>query len=185
MLADFAHVAVCESTARLDTEAAGACYELIQAQAQDVDEIERLLPQTPQGPDKGLLSVDGAMVPLLHGEWAEVKTLVLGEVLEPIQNKEGDWVAHTGELSYFSRLADADTFGRLALVEIHHRGVESAKQVAAVMDGAEWQQGFVDYHRADALRILDFPHAAERLNGIGSALLGEGTIAAKEWLRSG
>jgi hypothetical protein len=33
--------------------------------------------------------------------------------------------------------------------------------VTAVQDGAEWLQPFVDYRRPDALRILDFAHAAE------------------------
>ena len=30
------------------------------------------------------LGVDGAMVPLLHKEWAEVKTLAIGTVEEPV-----------------------------------------------------------------------------------------------------
>lgn len=65
-------------------------------------------------------------------------------------------------MSYFSRLADADTFSRLALVETQWRGVESARRVAAVSDGAEWEQGFIDMHRPDAVRILDLPDAVER-----------------------
>jgi len=32
--------------------------------------------------------------------------------------------------------------------------------VAGVVDGAEWCQAFLDAHRPDAVRILDFPHAA-------------------------
>ena len=37
----------------------------------------------------------------------------------------------------------------------------------AVMDGAEWEQGFVDSHRPDAVRILDFPHAVGYLAQVG------------------
>jgi len=80
-------------------------------------------------------------------------------VEEPVLER-GEWVVHTRQLSYFSRLTDAGTFARLALVETHRRGVETAGQVGAVMDGAEWGQGFVDFHRPDAVRILDFPHGA-------------------------
>lgn len=187
LLGDFTRVQVSEATTRRQSEAAGAAYEALQTQ--EVEHIERTLPSSPQGPSKQLLSVDGAMVPLLHGQWAEVKTMVLGEVGEAVLEKHKDgkeekeeWVIHTGELSYFSRMTDADTFGRLALVETQRRGVERAGQVGAVMDGAEWQQGFVDYHRPDAIRILDFPHAAERLSGIANAIMGEGTEASKEWL---
>lgn len=35
------------------------------------------------------------------------------------------------------------------------------------MDGAEWIDGLVDLHRPDALRILDFPHAAQAVSAIG------------------
>jgi len=187
LLGDFTRVQVSEATTRRQSEAAGAAYEVLQTQ--EVERIERTLPPSPQGPIKQLLSVDGAMVPLLHGQWAEVKTMVLGEVEEPVlvQHKDDgkereEWVIHTWELSYFSRMTDADTFGRLALWETQRRGVERAGQVVAVMDGAEWQQGFVDYHCPNAIRILDFPHAAERLSGIANALMGEGTEASKEWL---
>ena len=171
LLEDFAHVQVSRSTARRLTEGAGGAYE--QVQTQEVERIERLLPPSPQAMAKGLLSVDGAMVPLRGGEWAEVKTMVLGEVDENGQS---------GQLSYFSRMTDADTFGRLALVETQRRGLERAERVSGVMDGAEWQQGFVDYHRPDAVRVLDFPHAAERLSGIGNVIWGEVTPATKQWL---
>lgn len=98
------------------------------------------------------------MVPLQPGAWAEVKTLALGMVSAPIQER-GEGVVHTEERSYFSRVTEAKTCGRLALVETHRRGTETAKTVGAVSDGAEWMQGVVDLHRPDAGRILDFPQA--------------------------
>jgi hypothetical protein len=52
-----------------------------------------------------------------------------------------------------------------------------------VTDGAEWEQKFIDLHRYDAERILDFPHAAERVSQIGQALWGEGQEKTEEWLR--
>jgi hypothetical protein len=115
------------------------------------------------------------------GVWAEVKTLAIGEVAAPVQEK-GEWVVHTQAMSYFSRLADNHTFERLALVETHRRGVETAGQVGAVLDGAEWLQAFVDFHRPDAVRILDFPHGAEYIGKMGQAVYGEGTAASQAWL---
>jgi hypothetical protein len=82
------------------------------------------------------------MAPLVGGEWAEVKTLVIGDVLPP-QNVKGEQIVRTANPSYFSRLADATTFERLALVETQRRAVESAQAVAAVTDGAEWIQKFI------------------------------------------
>ena len=176
----FMHVTVTEPSARRTTEAAGAAYVAVQTEA--VEQIERSLPPPPAGPALQFLSVDGAMVPLVHREWAEVKTLALGIVAEPVLEK-GEWVVHSTELSYFSRLAEAEAFDRLALVETHRRGTETARQVCAVTDGAEWEQGFIDFHRPDATRILDFSHAAGYVAQAGQAVLGEGTPLFKAWLK--
>jgi hypothetical protein len=174
----FTGVTVSAATVRRLTEGAGAAYEAVQTAA--VETIERQLPPAPPGPRVQLLSVDGAMVPLQHGGWAEVKTLAIGTVSVPVQ-KRGEWVVHTAALSYFSRLTDAETFGHLALVETHRRGTETAKTVCAVSDGAEWIQGFVDLHRPDAVRILDFPHALGYVAQAGQAVYGEGTARFTQW----
>lgn len=161
------------------TERAGEAYE--QLQNEEVDYLEKKMPPAPQGAEKMLISVDGAMVPLLHGVWAEVKTLVVGEV-QPPREEHGEQVIHTQQLSYFSHKVNAETFDRLALVEIHRRGIENAKEVAAVMDGAEWEQGFTEHHCSKATRILDFPHAAEHISPIGTCLHGENTSETRTWI---
>jgi hypothetical protein len=48
----------------------------VAVQTAQVEELERTLPAPPQGPAVQVLSVDGAMVPLVQGEWAEVKTVL-------------------------------------------------------------------------------------------------------------
>ena len=70
----------------------------------------------------------------------------------------------------------------MALVETQRRGVETAQAVAAVTDGAEWIPKFLDFHRHDAVRILDFPHAGEHLNAVGQAVWGEGSAQSQSWL---
>jgi hypothetical protein len=179
----FTHVTTTEPTVRRETEAAGAAY--VAVQTEEVERLERELPAPPDGPPLQLLSVDGAFVPLVHKEWAEVKTLVIGTVEPPVVDaKRGELVVHSTDLSYFSRLADAETFGRFALVETHRRGTETAHQVCAVTDGAEWEQGFIGLHRCDATRILDFGHSSEYVAAAGQAVLGEGTDATKDWLNT-
>lgn len=180
MVGYFRKVAVSEATARRGTEKSGEAY--VEVQTAQVEGLEQALPQAPEGPALQQLSVDGAMVPLLHKEWAEVKTLAVGTVGEPILNREGEWEVHTRELSYFSRLADHETFGRLATVEIHRRGVERAGKVCAVVDGAEWEQKFVDLHRPDAVRILDWGHGSGYVAQAGQAVFGAGTAATSEWV---
>jgi hypothetical protein len=52
-----------------------------------------------------------------------------------------------------------------------------------VQDGAEWLQGLTDYHRADAVRILDFAHAAEYINDIGQAVQAAGGRLPAHWFQ--
>jgi hypothetical protein len=90
-------------------------------------------------PQRCVISSDGAMVSLVHKQWAEVRTLAIGEPQEKF-NAQGEREIHVGKLSYFSRLADASSFIDLAEVEIRRRKVREAKQVSAVTDGADWCQ---------------------------------------------
>lgn len=86
------------------------------------------------------------------------------------------------DLSYFSRLADAEGFTREALYETHRRGTGTADVVVAVSDGAVWEQGFLDYRRIDAVRILDFYHASGYLSLAAQAAYGPGTRECAEWV---
>jgi len=175
LYAEFTGISVSPIVSRNYTEQAGAAYE--QLQTEEVQHLEQKMPAASAGAEKMQISADGAMVPLLHGVWAEVRTLVVGEVEE----QAGE--VHTRQLSYFSRKIKAQEFQRLALVEIQRRGIENARQVAAIMDGADWEQSFIDYHCPQALRILDFPHAAEHIGAIGACLYGEHTPESQAWLK--
>ncbi|GAC1459470.1 MAG: hypothetical protein PVSMB4_18760 [Ktedonobacterales bacterium] len=163
-LAYWTQVVVHPTTAARLTEAAGATAVTHATAA--ADQILHDLPPAPSGPDRLVLSVDGAMVPLRHGQWAEVRTLAVG-VPQATTTREGQPCVTSTDLSYFSRMTDSTTFGDLATVEIQRRGVERAGQVAAVVDGAVWCQTFLDLHAPTAVRILDFPHAASYVDGIG------------------
>ena len=102
--------------------------------------------------------------------------------MQPPVKEKGEMVVHTRNLSYFSRKVSSQKFETLALVEMQRRGVENAREVAAVMDGAEWEQGFTDYHCPQAVRILDFSHAAEHISPVGEFLHGKQTTENKAWL---
>lgn len=173
MLAALTGVQVSEATTRRQTYSAGAAYEAVQTAQASVSEDSA---GAALAADKLVLSADGALVPLVHGQWAEVKTLVIGEV-PAVQQAEG---AHSTHLSYFSRMSEASIFAEQISGETRRRGVAEAGQVCAVMDGAEWIDGIVDLQRPDAVRILDFPHAAQAVSAIGEeADLGE---ALPSWL---
>lgn len=166
---------VSESLAERLTETAGAA--LVAERTAMVERLDRQPPPEPVGPGVLQMSADGAMISLVGKQWVEVKTLALGRVI-----READGTIRTADLSYFSRRAEHTAFRRLALVETYRRGVGTAPVVVAVMDGAEWLQRFVDFHRPDAIRILDFPHAVEYLARASHEAHGAGTAATSEWI---
>jgi hypothetical protein len=171
----FTRVEVSAATARRITEGAGSDY--VEVQSKEVEQIVKRAPESPSGPEVQLISADGAMVHEVSGEWVEVKTVAIGEV----EAKGQTGKVHTRQLSYFSRLSKATEFTSEALVEIFRRGTEKAGKVCAVNDGADWEQKFIDYHRPDAVRILDFAHAAGKVAEAGRLVLGEETPEFEQW----
>lgn len=154
-------------TVRRNTERAGRRY---------IPEQERLPEQTATDvPGRQAVSVDGAFVHVNTGEWREVKTLTTSLVTD-----DG---ACEG-VSYFSRSNSSEVFNEQVRGELARRGVKQSAEVCAIADGAEWIQGLIDLYRPDAVRILDFYHAAERLAKIGHAIFDPEQGAFEAWFVS-
>jgi len=175
VLEDLVGVRVSKATARRATLATGTAA--LAVWEREEERLKQEAPPAPEGGDKQALSGDGAFVLLVGGEWVEVKTLTIGEVTRNAHGEVG-----LEQISSCSRLADAERFAETALVETHRRGVEQATAVCAVQDGAQWLQGLVAYHRADAVRILDFAHAAQSIHEIGQAVQAAGGRLPARWL---
>lgn len=173
---------VSADTVRRLTEAAGAAWwQLELALVTDLETAARTpfaapvaVPDAqPLPPDQAaILELDGAMVPLVHGEWAEARTLVIG-------SQAGDT---TTALSYVSQLAPAAVFSRTVLGELVRRGVDAHPgPVVALSDGAVWIQDLLDLHCPRAVRVLDVMHAAGYLAQAAQASFGPGTERTSEW----
>ena len=175
LLSDLLGIQVSATSSRRLTYQAGQAALAVQ-QAEE-DRIREDLPEPPTGAARQVISADGAFVPLVGGEWAEVKTLVVAEVEQKEQAE-----VETTQVSSFARLADAETFSQQAVVELHRRGVERAEAVCAVTDGAQWMQGLVDDQCPKALRILDCAHGAQSVSAMGQAATEAGSTLAPEWL---
>jgi hypothetical protein len=162
---------------------AGLIAEAIQTeQAHPQQGIPRFPLPAAQPAEHMAMGSDGGMVPLQGGIWAEVKTAVFACVGTSPSHQSGAQDVKTQQQSYFARLADAQTFVDLASIEVERRGIAHAKKVCAIQDGAEWLQGFVDGHRYDAIRILDFAHAAEYLSQVGEQGQAAGYHVSAQWL---
>lgn len=169
-------VQVHRATARRHTLAVG--MRCLQVQTQQA-EPGGACPEEPRA-ERLSMSSDGAMVPLVGGRWAEMKLVAIGVVEQGTGKRKAEAV--TRHLSYFARMTDATTFADQASAEIRRRGVERATEVCALQDGAEWITGFVDSHRHDALRILDFAHAAAYLSEIAQLIEAAGGHLPAKWL---
>ena len=132
-------------------------------------------------PDKLVMSADGAMVQLTSGQWREVRLVAFGEFDTQVDGAKGAVKARSNSLSYHARLESAEAFAKSALLEWHERGGENAMQVVAVNDGALWIQSFIDYHRPDAIRVIDFAHAQHYLARAGQAVFGAEREAFMQW----
>lgn len=159
-------------TMRRLTERAGAVWRQVEAMG-----------TTEEAPDPVasardvLLSLDGATAPLVGGEWAEVRTAVVGTITPTPHGPTAT------ALSYASRLTSAAAFGPSADREWARRGVsEHPGAVVAVTDGAAWIQDLLDERCPGAVRVLDLVHALEYFADAAQAAFGPGTEATSEWI---
>lgn len=178
-IASFWGVWLSDDTLRRQAEAAGTA--LVAIEDEEVARLERTFPEPPQGPAVQQVSMDGAMVHLVDGTWAEVKTAAIGTVTTR-RNKDGAPVVQTTDLSYCSRLAEAASFGRRFKLEVHYRGTQTAGTVVAVQDGADWIQGLLDLYLRDSVRVLDFAHLVEHMATAARAVYGTDTPGLRAWL---
>lgn len=130
------------------------------------------------------ISSDGAFIQLTNGEWREVKSVAIGEFSSQWNDKKGELEVKTSEMSYFSRSYPIREFERFALAELVQRGMDTASLLASVNDGARWIDSFCDYHIPQAIRVLDFSHAANYLAAVGKALFGEATATFHTWFKA-
>jgi hypothetical protein len=181
MLAHFVHTQLSEATLTRLTERAGAAYVAVQ-EAQYARLQEEGEGREEPGPPLQQVSVDGAFVPLVHKAWVEAKTVAIGTVQPPRRQTDGTIAIHTSDLSYFSRVAEHHEFSAKATIETLRRGTLTAGTVCGVVDGAVWEQEFLDMQRPDAVRILDWPHAVGYLAKVAQALYGVATPEHHAWL---
>jgi hypothetical protein len=184
LLAFLTGVQVTADTVRRLTERAGAAQVAIELR--ELERLEQELPEVPAGPARQEVSTDGAMIPLRGGQWAEARTLALGVLDAPPEQRSStadeEERVHAHDIRYFSRLCSAHDFIRQAALPCYHRGVARAEVVVAVTDGADWIQEFIDAHCREAVRIIDFPHAAGYVADAAKAAFGPGTREVAIWL---
>jgi hypothetical protein len=181
------------SLQRLAVEYGGA---VVAKQAQEAEamvqvpkqEEEEVTPRQVPKPDseKMAVSSDGVLVNMRHEGWgpkgAPVKAVSISAVTQEVDAQSGEQTVVLTKHSYRAGLWDAGTFANQHWAEACRRGLEKAKTVVCVSDGAAWIWAIVFICFARRIEILDWWHAVQRLWDI--AQVGLETATAPAWVQA-
>ncbi len=133
-----------------------------------------------------VVSMDGAMIHIRQEGWKEVKTVAVSAVERSEQAKSG---SESGEPevkltkhSYRAGVWEAAVFTNQQWAEATRRGIEKAKQIVSVNDGAVWIWGIVATCYLPCIAILDWWHALQKLWLVANLLFGEGSDLGRAWV---
>jgi hypothetical protein len=126
-----------------------------------------------------IVEMDGVQLGLQDGRWQEVKCGVVYELNQRVEIQSGRWellqrwrCALRGEVGEFRR--------RLWALSLR-AGLGAQDRIVVLGDGAEWIDQTAAWLFPQALRILDYYHAAERIWAVANWRWGEATRAAQGW----
>jgi len=114
------------------------------------------------------------------GDWHDIKS---GVVFEGRRPADGGVDEMHGAL-YLAAQEDAEQFGRRVCVRAARSGLETAREVVVIGDGADWIWNQSATHFPGSVEILDYYHACQNIWEFGAARYGEGTDECKRWAQT-
>ena len=148
---------------------------------EDMEVVWRNIPE----PDSEVMAVslDGVLINIRGEGWKEVKVATISAVetevkLEGDEEKEVSLTKH----SYRAGLWEAQEFAKQQWAEACRRGLEKAKKVVSINDGARWIWLIILMCYAPCTEIVDWWHAVEKLWAAGNSLLGQGEAQTVAWV---
>lgn len=186
---DLTQLAMSKSTLhRLTTQAGEQVAAQLEEEAQAMVRIpsqeDAVVWRHTPDPDSPLMNVssDGVLIRLRQEGFKEVKTVAVSAVEQVTDAQTGEPRAHLTRHSYRAGLWEAPTFANHLWAEACRRGVEKAKRVVSVNDGAAWIWAIVFMCFARCYQILDWYHATQRLWTIATAYFGDDQAAVTAWV---
>ena len=128
------------------------------------------------------VSYDGTAVPMRRkelkgrkgkrsGEDAKGREVKIGCVLtQTTVDEEGYAVRDEDSTTYVAGLESSTLFGERIYAEAVARGIESARRVVVLSDGAAYNKTIAQTHFSGALHVIDLYHAREHLTTLADAL---------------
>lgn len=122
------------------------------------------------------ITADGVMVRVGKDTYKEFK---IGCVYETALGRD----AIAGKMRYTGGFYQSCDLGKKLYVLALRCGLKTAQEQVFLGDGSKWIWNIADYHFPEAVQIVDWYHAEERLWKVGRAVYGEGTSAMKKWVK--
>ncbi|NIN05832.1 MAG: ISKra4 family transposase, partial [Anaerolineae bacterium] len=131
--------------------------------------VDKAEVSTSETPSVMTISADGLMVHC-DGAWSEMKC---GSVISPEYGR-----------STIATMERSEGFGELLYLEARRRGLENAREVVFVADGAAWIWKLAAHHFDEAVEIVDWYHATQHLWEVANCWYSEGSKRAKAWVKA-
>ena len=140
------------------------------------------------------VSMDGTGVPMVKKETldrkgkgedghARTREVKLGCVFtQSTVDKEGRPVRDEASTSYTGAIETAEAFGWRIYKEAKRRGVDWARDITVLGDGAIWIWNIADEHFPGARQIVDLYHAREHYGNVAKACLGRHEDKMNQWM---
>ena len=124
------------------------------------------------------------MVHLLEEGWKEVRVASVSAAPVGEQGEKAEGTLRLEKHSYRAGLWDAKTFTNPYWAESCRRGVEKAKRVVCINDGAVWIWTMVFVCFARRIEFLDWWHMLQYVWQIASEALGLASAEASAWVEA-
>ena len=117
------------------------------------------------------------------------REIKVGAVFEGIPGREhselvpGVFLDEPGPIQYVARRLKVEEFGRFLYALAQRCGVDRAREVVLLGDGARWIRHVVEDHFPTAVQIVDLYHAREHLWNVANAVHGPGTPQGAAWAK--
>jgi hypothetical protein len=176
-LGDLAGIGLSASSVRGVTERVGQQQEAAIQAAVRAAWTDGLPEMAGPGPERLYLALDGVRILTTDGAGKEAKVGVLAA-----ESRQPDGTWRRDPSHYVVSFDTAAVFGQRLALAAHRAGLEQARELVVLGDGAEWIWNLAAEHAPQATCIVDWYHASERIWQLGRTLYGEGTARTRRWV---
>lgn len=139
------------------------------------------------------ICIDGTGVPVVKSETknrqgksedgqAKTREAKLGCVFtQTALDEKGYPIRDEGSTTYVGSIETAEEFGNRIYAEAVSRGIERAKKVCVIGDGAAWIWNIADVQFYGAIKIIDIYHAREHYWTVAKIIFGKDKTKIKTW----